>query len=111
MSWYAQEVIWQEDLYFWGREFHKHFVAYSCYKGLSVLYAASDCQTRYLPAAATETVRALKDRHAGNATEHSSLQRLSRQKARPPMTPVSRQSSSRLLGRATSRCFSRGYSH
>lgn len=49
-SWYAHKGDWREGLWFWGRKILEHFVAYSDIRGPAVLHAASDTQTRYLPA-------------------------------------------------------------
>jgi hypothetical protein len=48
--WFAHKGDWKEGLWFWGRKILEHFVAYSGITGAAVLHAASDTQTRYLPA-------------------------------------------------------------
>lgn len=62
LSWFAHKAMWQEGLYFWGRKILEHFVAYSGYNGPAVLHAATDCQTRYLPAPADDNSSALQSR-------------------------------------------------
>ncbi|KAG9200059.1 hypothetical protein G6514_007655 [Epicoccum nigrum] len=48
--WFAHKGDWKEGLWFWGRKILEHFVAYSGITGAAILHAASDTQTRYLPA-------------------------------------------------------------